>query len=108
MVTVLKRPRWSFWTYEQIYKCDIPRHCASPLERAAVFYRERGARDLVSEPGWIQFSRGNALSSCLYPLMSERRFKQRVTIETFNERGEKFLRCSYRVFRPFPDLHLPP
>jgi uncharacterized protein (DUF58 family) len=44
----------------------------------------------------------------LYPLMSERRFKQRVTIETFNERGEKFLRCSYRVFRPFPDLHLPP
>ena len=108
MVTVLKRPRWSFWTYEQVYKCDIPRGCVSPLELAAAFYRERGARDLVVEPKRIRFARGNALSSCLYPLMSERRFKQLVTVEVLNEYGERYFRCSYRVFRPFPDLHLPP
>jgi len=108
MVTVLKRSRWSFWTYEQVYKCDVPKNCASPLETAAAFYRERGARELVTETKCIRFSRGSALSSCLYPLMSERRFKQDVTIEALNEYGERSLRCSYRVFRPFPDLHLPP
>lgn len=108
MVKVLKRPRWSFWTYEQVYKCDIPRNCISPLETAAAFYRERGARDLVIEPKRIRFSRGNALSSCLYPLMSERSFKHSVTIEALNEYGERSLLCKFHVFRPFPDLHLPP
>lgn len=108
MVTVLKRPRWSFWKYDQVYKCEIPRNCVSPLERAAAFYRLRGARNLTVDSKRVHFSRGSALSSFLYPLMSERRFKQEVTIETVDDGDERSFRCEYNVFRPFPDFHLPP
>lgn len=108
MVTVLKRPHWSFWTYEQVYRCDIPRQCAAPLERAAAFYRQRGARNVTIDSKQVRFSRGSALASCFYPMVSEGRFKHQVTIEIVHEGAESALRCAYLVFRPFPDFHLPP
>lgn len=106
MVTVLKRPRWSFWRYEQIYQCEIPYSCGSPLERAAAFYRSRGARTLTIEAGKIQASRGNLFYS-VFPL-SERRSKHKLTVEIVNDAGRKSLRCDYVVFAPYPGLHMPP
>ena len=107
MVTVVKRPRWSFWRYEQIYKCDIPRHCAAPLEKAAAFYKLRDAENLILEPGQLRFSRGSVLSSILLPMLSEFRFQHDVALEMIDEGGEKRFRCQYLVFRPFPDFHFP-
>lgn len=106
MVTVLKRPRWSFWKYEQVYQCDIPFNCASPLERAAAFYKQRGARGLKVEAGKIQLSRGNLFYS-VFPL-SERKSKHQLTVEVVNDANRRSLRCDYVVFHPYPTLHMPP
>jgi uncharacterized protein (DUF58 family) len=108
MVTVLKRPRWSFWRYEQVYRCEIPHRCVAPLEKAATFYRQCGARDVTVEPEQIRFSRGSILCSVFLPMLSEPRFKHDVTIRMIGERGQRAFQCEYRVFRPLADLHFPP
>jgi uncharacterized protein (DUF58 family) len=106
MVTIIKRPRWSFWKYEQVYECDVPRGCDAPVEKAATFYKERGARDLRIEDGKLHLSRGNLFYS-FFPLF-ERSSKHDLTVEIVNDRGRKSLRCDYVVLHPYPTVHMPP
>ena len=106
MVTVIKRPQWSFWTYEQVYQCDIPRGCVAPLEEAAAFYRQRGARNLTIESERIRMSRGNLFYS--FFVVAERRAKQDITVEIVNGHSGRAFLCKYVAFHPYPTFHLPP
>src|SRR5882724_4418224 len=106
MVTVIKRPRWSFWTYTQIYKCDIPRSCVAPLEEAAKFYRQQGVGEVTVESGRVRVLCGKWLAS--FFTLNERRTKHEITIEVANEGGERWFRCEYRAFFPYPATHVPP
>ncbi len=106
MVTVIQRPRWSFWRYEQIYQCDIPRSCRDPLEQAAKFYKNSGAKKVTVEAGRIRVQGGKLLSS--YSSLQERNFQHEVTIEIVREGSGRAFLCIYRVFYPYPTFHIPP
>ncbi len=106
MVTVVKRQRWSWLTYKQIYKCDIPKSNGAPLEQAAEFFRSRGARDLIVEPRRLRFSRGSYARS--FVTFTERRGKHDVTVDLMDEGGKRSLRCEYVSFYPYPTIHIPP
>jgi len=106
MVTVIQRPRWSFWTYKQIYKCDIPRSCLNPLEKAANFYRGRGANSVTVESGRVRAKFGTAFQS--FSKMNEIAIKHEVILEMAEQTGQKSFLCTYRAFLPYPAFHVPP
>jgi len=104
MVEVLKKPRWSIWRYHEVYKCDLPPHCRDPLGLAASFFKGRGIHDLRTGRREVRFLRGSTWGS-LFSFF-ERHQKQEVCIRI--DDSQRCLICEYRVFNPYPDLHIPP
>jgi len=106
MVKVIQRPRWSIWSYEQVYSCEVPSRCRDPLREAVDFYGERGAQDLTTKNGRLHFHRGTRLSS--FVSLRELSFRNEVTVEAADSESGRVLICRYRVFYPYPSFHIPP
>src|SRR5436190_6288541 len=105
MVTVIKRPKWSIWKYQEVYKCDIPRGCVAPLEKAAAFYKKRDGA-LIVEPGRIRVSRNHWYSSLF--AFNDLATKHDIIVEVMEDGNERAFRCEYLAFYLYPARHVPP